>query len=81
MTDPRSHGIGPVGETLTLEALPAANTHRWTPRRKAEVVAAVRGGLLTFDEACARYSLGLEEFTDWQRAVNQSGIFGPRVTR
>lgn len=73
--------IGPIGETLTLERLPPPNHQRWTPRRKAEVVAAVRGGLLTFEEACSRYSLGMEELIGWQRAVNRSGIPGLRVTR
>ena len=46
--------IGPLGEPLTLEDLPPQNTQRWVPRRKAEVVAAVNGGLLTVDEAHAR---------------------------
>jgi len=73
--------IGPLGEPLTLATLPPAETARWTPRRKAEVVAAVAGGLLTFDEACARYSLSIEEFTSWQRAVDRSGMPGLRVTR
>jgi hypothetical protein len=73
--------IGPAGELLTLDALPAPNTGRWTPRRKAEVVAAVRGALLTFDEACDRYGLALEELTNRQRAVGRSGIAGLRVTR
>ena len=73
--------IGPLGESLTLENLPATNTPRWTPRRKAEVVAAVAGGLLSFDEACERYSLSIEEFTSWQRAVHRSGMPGLRVTR
>ena len=76
-----AHVIGPVGEYLTLDALPAPDTPRWTPRRKAEVVAAVRGGLLTFDEACARYELAMEELINWQRAVGRSGIPGLRVTR
>jgi hypothetical protein len=81
MSDRPRHVIGPVGEMLTLESLPPPNTSRWTPHRKAEVVAAVRGDLLTFDEACSRYSLGIEEFISWQRAVNRSGIPGLRVTR
>ena len=38
-------------------------------------------GLLTVDEACQRYSLSLEEFTSWQRAVDRSGMPGLRVTR
>ncbi len=33
--------IGPLGEPLTLDSLPPANTTRWVVRRKAEVVAAV----------------------------------------
>ncbi len=39
--------MGPDGTPLTLDDLPPANTTRWVIRRKAEVVAAVRGGLLT----------------------------------
>ena len=50
-------------------------------RRKAEVVAAVRGGLLSLDEACARYLLTVDEFIAWQRAVDQHGLPGLRVTR
>lgn len=73
--------IGPLGEPLTLESLPPADTTRWVVRRKAEVVAAVNGGLLTVDEACERYSLTLEEFAAWQRAVDRSGMQGLRVTR
>lgn len=73
--------IGPLGEPLTLESLPPRETRRWVVRRKAEVVAAVNGGLLTIDEACDRYSLVLEEFASWQRAVERSGMAGLRVTR
>lgn len=73
--------IGPLGEPLTLENLPAPETQRWVPRRKAEVVAAVNGGLLTLDEVCARYGLTVEEFVSWQRAVDRSGLPGLRVTQ
>ena len=73
--------IGPLGEPLTLDDLPPANTRRWVVRRKAEVVAAVKGGLLSADDACARYGLSLEEFTGWQRAVDRAGLAGLRVTR
>ena len=73
--------IGPLGEELTLETLPPASTLRWVIRRKAEVVAAVSGGLLTLDEACERYCLSLEEIVAWQRAVERSGMLGLRVTR
>ncbi len=73
--------IGPLGEPLTLDSLPPSDTSRWVVRRKAEVVAAVHGGLLSVDEACDRYSLTLEEFATWQRAVDRSGMAGLRVTR
>lgn len=73
--------IGPLGEPLTMETLPSPKTRRWVVRRKAEVVAAVKGGLLTMDEACKRYGLSIEEFTSWQRAVDRAGLAGLRVTR
>jgi hypothetical protein len=73
--------IGPLGELLTLDTLPPPNTSRWVVRRKAEVVAAVNGGLLTVDEVCERYNLTVEEFAAWQRAVDRSGMPGLRVTR
>ncbi len=72
--------IGPLGEPLTLASLPPPETTRWVPRRKAEVVAAVQGGLLSIDNACERYNLTLEELASWQRAVDRSGMPGLRVT-
>lgn len=69
------------GEPLTLDNLSPPRPSRWVVRLKAQVVAAVSGGLLTADEACRRYSLNLEEFTSWWRALDQSGIPGLRVTR
>ncbi|TNE40911.1 MAG: DUF1153 domain-containing protein [Alphaproteobacteria bacterium] len=73
--------IGPDGSPLTIADLPPANTRRWVIRRKAEVVAAVRGGLITLEEACDRYKLSLEEFLAWQRAIERHGLAGLRTTR
>jgi len=73
--------IGPLGELLTLDDLPAADTRRWVARRKAEVIAAVNGGLLSMDEACKRYDLTLEELAGWQRTFERSGMAGLRTTR
>ncbi|HEX3809894.1 MAG TPA: DUF1153 domain-containing protein [Rhizomicrobium sp.] len=70
--------IGPTGMPLTLNNLPSPRTKRWVPRRKAEVVAAVRGGLLSLDDACARYALTFEEFMSWQSALEQYGLEGLR---
>src|SRR5262245_6675608 len=53
--------IGPAGDRLTLDDLPLPNTQRWVIRRKAEIVAAVRGGLLSLDDACSRYGLHSDE--------------------
>ena len=35
-------------------------TKRWVIRRESELVAAVRGGLLSLEEACERYTLTVE---------------------
>ncbi|GAA0468732.1 DUF1153 domain-containing protein [Parasphingorhabdus litoris] len=68
--------IGPLGEALAEHDLPPPDTTRWVVRRKAEVVAAVNGGLLTTDEACERYNLSLEELISWQQAIHRSGMNG-----
>lgn len=79
--EPSGRAIGPQGAPLTLEDLPAPSTVRWVARRKAEVVAAVRGGLLTLEDACRRYKLTVEEFQSWQAAIERHGLRGLRVTR
>lgn len=61
--------------------LPAPGTKRWVIRRKAEVVAAVRGGLLSLEEACSRYTLTVDEFLSWQELIDQYGLGGLRATR
>jgi len=73
--------IGPEGTPLTLADLPKPSTVRWVIRRKAEVVAAVRGGLLTLENACERYGLSAEEFLSWQRSIEAHGLAGLRTTR
>jgi hypothetical protein len=73
--------IGPTGAPLTLSDLPPPETQRWVIRRKAEVVAAVRGGLLSLDEACDRYKLTNEEFLNWQQSIDKHGLAGLRTTR
>ena len=73
--------IGPDGSPLTIADLPPRDTKRWVIRRKAEVVAAVRGGLLSLDEACTRYTLTVEEFLAWQQSIDRHGLAGLRTTR
>jgi hypothetical protein len=78
---PRKYVVGPDGSPLTIADLPAPGTTRWVIRRKAEVVAAVRGGLLSLEEACRRYMLTVEEFLAWQRSIDRHGLAGLRTTR
>lgn len=73
--------IGPTGEPLTVADLPPSGTQRWVIRRKAEVVAAVRGGLLSLEDACNRYRLTDEEFLGWQSSIDRHGMAGLRTTR
>ena len=73
--------IGPDGKMLSFDRLPLPSTRRWVARKKAEVVAAVEGGLLSLDEALSRYNLSLQEFAAWQRWVERAGVAGLRATK
>ncbi len=73
--------IGPTGRPLSKNDLPPPNTKRWVIRRKAEVVAGVRSGLISLEEACQRYKLSVEEFISWQRLIERHGVLGLRATR
>ena len=73
--------IGPDGNPLTVADLPKADTKRWVIKRKAMVVAAVRGGLLSLEDACSRYLLTADEFLSWQVNIDRHGLPGLRSTR
>ena len=72
--------VGLNGDIITLADLPSPRTTRWVTRRKAEVVLAVHGGLLSLDDACRRYRLTAEEFLAWQQAIERHGLLGLRST-
>jgi hypothetical protein len=78
---PASNDRQPPDLAVSLADLPPANTERWVARRKAQVVAAVQAGLLSLDDALARYKLSLEEFTSWQRALYRHGLRGLQITQ
>ena len=65
----------------TRDSLPPPNTKRWVTRRKAQVVSAVENGSISLQHACERYSLSVEEFLSWQRAIEEHGLRGLRATR
>ena len=73
--------LSPTGIPMTRSDLPPANTKRWVVRRKAEVVAGVRAGLISLEEACERYTLSIDEFLSWQRLFDEHGLAGLRTTR
>lgn len=77
---PPNYIVGPNGDIITLADLPSPHMTRWVIRRKAEIVLAVHGGLLSLDDACKRYQLTAEEFAAWQHAIEQHGLLGLRAT-
>jgi hypothetical protein len=56
--------------------LPPAGAMRWGVRSKAAVVAAVRGGVLTLEQACERYALSTSEYFTWESGLDSFGLEG-----
>ncbi len=73
--------LGPAGRPITMADLPPPGTKRWVMRRKAEVVAGVRAGLISLEDACERYKLSVEDFLSWQKLIEDYGMRGLRATR
>ena len=77
--------LGLKGEALAPNLapnnLPSTRPKRWVAGRKAEILAAVEVGLLTVEQACARYGLSLDEFLLWKRAVKTAGVSGLKIKR
>jgi len=76
---PRSVTL-PDGRILTRADLPAAETRRWVVSRKAVVVQAVDGGLITAEEAVEIWGLSDEELAAWRDAVARHGIGALKAT-
>ena len=54
---------------------------RWTVRRKAAVIEAVRGGWVPLNKVCRLYDISVDEFLAWKRDIDRFGIHGLRTTR
>ena len=64
----------------SMPELPSLS-RRWTVRRKAAVIEAVRGGWVPIEEACRLYKLSVDEFLAWERDIDRHGLHGLRSTR
>lgn len=71
----------PRGRAIAPGDLPPPETQRWVARRKAQIVAAVRSGVLGQEDACRRYNISPEEFASWERALDRHGPRALRVTK
>jgi transposase-like protein len=54
---------------------------RWTPRRKAALIKALKSKEISLDEAQHRFGLSPEEFRSWVTSFESYGIPGLRATR
>ena len=72
----------PDGSRLTEAKLPPrANGLRWVPNRKAAVICAVRGGLISLEDVRTRWGVTVEEYRTWEKQFDAHGRDGLRVTR
>jgi hypothetical protein len=70
-----------LGDNADISHLPPPDTKRWVVSRKALVVDAVRKGLITLSDVCARYNLSEEEIRSWMKLSEKGGSRALRVTR
>ena len=54
---------------------------RWTVRRKAAVIEAVRGSWVPIEEVVELYNISIDEFLAWERDIDRNGVAGLRSTR
>lgn len=71
----------PDGRVMTLSDLPPVSTKRWVASRKAIVVEAVQAGLISKQDACARYDLSRDELQEWIKALQAHGQSGLKTTK
>lgn len=67
------------GVPMNRPAILAKLRLQWTVRRKANLVLAVRGGLVTAEEARQTFDISPEELAAWGQAFDQAGLEGLRL--
>src|SRR4051794_10154849 len=70
----------PVNDRLDSD-LPLGSPQRWTARRKAAVIMAIRNKVISIWDACERYDLSTDELAEWKRDLDQFGVAGLRTTK
>ena len=80
---PNSRSDTPADDDRPIPRLPELPSpgQRWSPRRKAAVIEAVRGGWVPVDEVGRLYNLSVDEFLAWERDIDRNGVPGLRTTR
>lgn len=73
--------IGPDGSPLSMTDLPPPGMKRWTARHKAQIVIAVRCGLISLEEACDNYKLTVDELFAWRESYDRHGLRGLSTIR
>ena len=68
------------GTIMTRADLPDVNTRRWVASRKAAVIRAIAGGLISREDAMTHYGLSGEELDAWLAAVDQHGEAALKAT-
>ena len=69
------------GNVITFMDLPSPETVRWTANKKFIVVRAVRGNLISLEDALKRYHMTEREFLIWEQGLKDDGVTGLMVTR
>ncbi len=64
-----------IAQRIKRAGLPESYDIHWSPKRKADVVAAVHDEQVSFDEVRYHYLLSRSEFETWQA---QNGLVGKR---
>lgn len=70
----------PDGRTMSRADLPPPDTTRWVASRKAQVLRAIEAGLITREEALARWSLSAEELDAWITLASRHGETALKAT-
>lgn len=70
------------GTLLLRSDLPPVDIQqRWSPKKKALVIEAVRGGVISLEEVFARYVITREEYDGWVKKYESAGRKGLLVTQ